>query len=360
MWRNVSWNSTEPTSLPEGMHKHETGAYFKTPSIQSATSSQSGGGAVSGTMISAGAATNHSNSTESIGGGGGGQMVGGRSITPTDEIAEEPSMNESEPAIMSTTASKGAHTTAGPNKPVVVEQQQTNTRKMRRFKESGRQSSAAGKSSNFNNPNSSKQQANNEASSSSSSHHPGFRSRLSSISGALQHPKLAKRLFSHHQDSISESQQHHQAPVQITTTSIDSPQHNQSSNNAGHHQVEFDNQSGGGSGSGTRWAEQLEPRLMSSSSGRRLSQLFLPQLTNNPILNQDPYASNELIPPHLLGLYGQPPLVGGSVSPASAALGAQRASWADISLFGRLSNVRPSIDSAFHGGQVRHSFDARK
>lgn len=205
------------------------------------------------------------------------------------------------------------------------------------------------------------------SSSSSTTHHPGFRSRLSSISGALQHPKLAKRLFSHHQDSISEQ---HQAPIQITTTSIDSPQHHSQAggSSGGHHQDGGDNQSGGGGsgrvgggiGGGGGWADQLEPRLMSSSSGRRLSQLFLPQLPNNPMLSQDPYASNELFPPHLLGLYGQPPLVGGSMSPASAALSAQRASWADISLFGRLSNVRPSIDSAFHSGQVRHSFDARK
>lgn len=298
MWRNVSWNSTEPANLPEGMHKHETGAYFKTPSIQSGTSSQSGG-------VIPTAATVHSNSTESITGG-----PANRSVTPTEEITEEPSMS-SEPAA----------TLSGRAQP---EQQQP---KRTRLRDSGRQPSVA------------KSAGSNRQPGTGTGGQAGFRSRLSSISGALQHPKLAKRLFSHHQDSVE-----HQAPIQITTTSIDSPQHgpaNEESHSA-------------------RWQEQLEPRLMSSSSGRRLSQLFLPQL-NNPMLSADPYASNELIPPHLLGLYGQPPLVGGAAgSPSAAALSAHRASWADISLLGRLSNVRPSIDSAFHSGQVRHSFDARK
>lgn len=378
MWRNVSWNSTEPASLPEGMHKHETGAYFKTPSVQSGASSQSGGGSGTGQLPGAKTAAvlpapNQSNSTESI------EPVGGRSVTPTEELTEEPSMI-SEPVTASTAAAKVGRQLQ--QQPVVIEQQSVNSRRARRLRESGPQTSAAANlKSSHNNSNSNNNTNNNSASinnsnrqlsgatgsSSSASataaattttHHPGFRSRLSSISGALQHPKLAKRLFSHHQDSVSEQQ--HQAPIQITTTSIDSPQHHQ----AGGHQ-DGETQSGGGGsgrvgGGAGGWAEQLEPRLMSSSSGRRLSQLFLPQLPNNPMLSQDPYASNELFPPHLLGLYGQPPLVGGSVSPSSAALSAQRASWADISLFGRLSNVRPSIDSAFHSGQVRHSFDARK
>lgn len=74
---------------------------------------------------------------------------------------------------------------------------------------------------------------------------------------------------------------------------------------------------------------------------------------------QDPYASNELIPPHLLGLYGQPPLVVGAAGQQNA--GGHRASWADVSLFTRLANVRPSLDSGYQGaGQMRHSIDARK
>lgn len=269
MWRNVSWNSTD-SNLPEGMHKHETGAYFKTPSIQSATSSQSG--------------------------------------------TEPKQQNEPELAEL-----RPIQDTSRPQKPSASKRQC--------LRESQHRQPPIGNSS----------QAKLPASQTTSNSH-GFRSRLSSISGALQHPKLAKRLFSHHQpDQAGELGQ---APVQITTTSIDSPQH------------------------GTGPADEgPELKLSHSSSGRRLSQLFLPQLlnANNPMLIQDPYGiNNELLPPHLLGLYGQPPLVGSSlpagVNPATGA----RASWADISLFGRLSNVRPSIDSAFHSGQMRHSFDARK
>lgn len=287
MWRNVAFNPTnEPASFPEGMHKHETGAYFKTPSIQSAGSTQSGEA---------------------------------RAATPTDEIE------------------------AGSARELKADEQLR--AKQRRLKLKGRQLSANAAKANFGQPPATGPNA-------------GFRSRLSSISGALQHPKLAKRLFSHHNnEQAAASDQQAQAPIQITTTSIDSPQHQASAANPnlcasdGHAQSLSDGA-----------AAAPEQRLLFSSSGRRLSQLFLPQLATNPMLGQDPYTNNELIPPHLLGLYGQPPLVGGAASPGGLSLGAgaHRASWADISLLGRLSNVRPSVDSAFHSTQMRHSFDARK
>lgn len=281
MWRNVSWNSAEPVSLPEGMHKHVTGAYFKTPSIQSGSSTAS------------------------------------TACPPSAESAGRPPPEESEvvPAVAPPT-------------------------RRRPRSEAARQASTAVRAG-----------ATQQPPAVAATHSAGFRSRLSSISGALQHPKLARRLFSHHSESTDLSgsalQQHQQqlTPVQITTT-IDSPHSTPT--------LHEDARSAGAT-------EAVEQRLMSSSSGRRLSQLFLPQqLANATLLHQDPYASNELIPPHLLGLYGQPPLVGGSASPSggSSQLG-HRASWADISLFGRLSNVRPSVDSAFHS-QMRHSFDARK
>lgn len=290
MWRNVSWNSTD-SALPDGMHKHETGAYFKTPSLQSAGSSQSG--------------TRRQDSLDSIG--------KARPATPLREDADEPWPGRA-----------GADEASGG-------QQLTGARlqvRRPRFKEAPAERRAgAGQP-----PPANKQVAGPAP--------QGFRSRLSSISGALQHPKLARRLFSGHHEP---GEQQHAAPVQITTTSIDSPQHAGPADGPGE-------PAGAHPGAG-------EPRLPGGASGRRLSQLFLPQMGQNALLNQmqDPYASHELIPPHLLGLYGQPPLVAGASSPAG-----HRASWADASLFGRLSNVRPSIDSAFQSGQMRHSFDARK
>ena len=299
MWRNVTWNSTE-SCLPEGMHKHETGAYFKTPSIQSVASSQSGAAAGEAATLPP------PSPAAQIGAGSTGQQ-------------QQQQQQQQEEAA---NASK---------------QQQT---RRQRLKESQRQSSSSVL----------KLQV---ASSQQTNQAQGFRSRLSSISGALQHPRLARRLFSGHQES---GEQQQQAPIQITTTSIDSPQH----------QARQEQQTAaaaataaGGEHDGRAPFAGHEPELrhLSSSSGRRLSQLFLPQLASNLMLGQDPYANNELIPPHLLGLYGQPPLVGGAGGSAAGA--AHRASWADITLFGRLSNVRPSIDSAFHS-QTRLSFDARK
>lgn len=343
MWRNVSWNSTE-TNLPDGMHKHETGAYFKTPSIQSASSSHSTatGGAPVATIDStaAGAAAS--------------TVASSRAISPEISIDEEP-----EPEVSIESLSAAA----------------TESKKQRnpRLKDSQKQASMMGRSlADVKQPTSTTNSNNNNKSSSQQQpqQHGGFRSRLSSISDALHSQKLTRRLFSsisHQEPSTSSSSQHQQqqqnelrAPIQITTTSIDSPQHQPASNQSSsiitgmeatdehlfhqYHQL------------------QAARPLTSGSSGRRLSQLFLPQVSNAPtLLGQDPYASNELIPPHLLGLYGQPPLVGGS-STSSSLNHQHRASWADTSLLGRLSNFRPSIDSAaYHsGGQVRHSFDARK
>lgn len=312
MWRsNISWSSSADTSLPDGLHRHEPGPYFKTPSIQSAGSSQSGGGAAGGERPASPPAGQSAEETRPP-----------QPPPPATEPAP-PSLPAQRRARFATTTSSGD---SGGGERRAAAQQQPN-----------RTAAAA--------PH-------------------GFRSRLSSISGALQHPKLARRLFS---GAHNEDQQQHQVPVQITTTSIDSPsQQNQLAEDA---PLELSPASGGaGSGRPTGSA--------TSSGGRRLSQLFLPQIGPNQILlNQmaDPYTSNELIPPHLLGLFGQPPLVAGAACAGGAACAAggggatcligpsgHRASWADASLFGRLSNVRPSVDSAFASGQMRHSFDARK
>lgn len=360
MWRNVSWNSTD-SSLPEGMHKHETGAYFKTPSIQSATSTQSGGTiSVHHPVVTQNSAQN---STESMVYGGA-AAGSGRPVTPTAEEEEEPEHQQQHVNLQQQHSSPATNTTDS-------RQQQRSTKSAAR----GSNARQRGVLKDSSGPHVRAATGSQAAiippalATGTGAHHQGFRSRLSSISGALQHPKLAKRLFSGHHEQ-NESNINQQAPIQITTTSIDSPLHlphsagllpTSGGNNQQHHLTLSE---GGHSSSDSRSffsalsADHVGPeaRLMSSSSGRRLSQLFLPQLTTN--LNQDPYASNELMPPHLLGLYGQPPLVGGAGG--LGPVGGHRASWADIGLFGRLSNVRPSIDSAFHSGQMRHSFDARK
>lgn len=276
MWRNVSWNSTD-SSLPEGMHKHETGAYFKTAAPDSAPAS----------------------------------------CRPASPGALEEEPVEEAPS----------------REPAPRQQSAGSERQQRKLRETQRNSS-----------NSSASTAATSRPMSSAAQPANFRARLSSISDALHHPpRLAKRLFTgaHHQQH---QQEESQAPVQITTTSIDSPQHLGAP--------------GAGQLDGHPLQEHARPML---SSGRRLSQLFLPQLgAHAPV---DPFGqAPDLFPAHLLGLYGQPPLVGGGVGPSLGA-GGPRASWADISLLGRPANVRPSIDSAFHGpsaGQMRHSFDARK
>lgn len=307
MWRNISWNSTD-SCLPDGMHKHETGAYFKTPSIQSAGSSQSGG---------TGANFKKQDSLESTGAGvpGSGPTAARmRPTTPPVVVAAE------EAALVKGAINKQPSLEA--DEPI---RRPTQVRRPR-FKEPTPAST------------------NKQVSHASSSNQPpqGFRSRLSSISGALQHPR--RLLFSGHQAESTDAGRL-ASSVQITTTSIDSPQH--AKTGAGHAGGAHDDH------------QAMEAAAAASRAGRRLSQLFLPQISQtNLILNQmqDPYANNELFPPHLLGLYGQPPLVAGAASP-----GGHRASWADASLFGRLSNVRPSVDSAaFQSAQMRHSFDARK
>lgn len=292
MWRNVSWNSTD-SSLPEGMHKHETGAYFKTPAGELAR----------------------------------------RPASPVGALDEKQS---------------GPEEGSG-SEQVAAERQQLPGEKSRRGHQSGRLSQRASS-------NSSNSTQGRPATSTGSSHPANFRARLSSISGALQHPpRLAKRLFaaSHHQEEA-----HQPVPVQITTTSIDSPQHQPA---LGPHPYPHPHPHG--------HEQSSEHARAPLASGRRLSQLFLPQL--NQALQVDPFGqTSELFPAHLLGLYGQPPLIGGGSGATSAMLnglpmgaGGPRASWADISLLGRLPNVRPSIDSAFYGpagGQMRLSFDARK
>jgi len=224
----------------------------------------------------------------------------------------------------------------------------------------------------------------------------GFRSRLSSISGALQHPKLARRFLGGLSGALEQQSQNggqwsqNGTTIRITTTSFDSPrrQSGESENCNNGKQNEHPE------GVGVEMAAAPSSHSRPSSSGRRLSQLFLPQQLmmggQHPILLnqlQDPFSSNELIPPHLLALYGQPPLVGptsmggpGAMSSVSSLMlgqpgsgpASQRTSWADISLLGRLSgSVRPSIDSTLAstacGGfgsltsqLARHSFDARK
>lgn len=360
------WNSAEPAQLPEGPNKHQTGAYFKTPSLQSAASSTVNAGAAN-----IGQHTPSANSIDSMApppAASGGRR---RSATPTnDDLTsgdERPPTVECHSSMaasntidqqLSSGSRFAAAAAATPTKPTAGNRRQ-------KLKDVQRQTSGGG--------------GHPSRAPGSGDTHPtpaGFRSRLSSISGALQHPKLAKRLFSnsnnnqeHHSNNTSTEvhHAHQQAPIQITTTSIDSPQH---------HQPASQLQSHDSTAAEPAFYSSVEhePRqLMSTSSGRRLSQLFLPQLANNPLLlNREleaAYAPNSdtLIPPHLLGLYGQPALAGGSPGVVGGGCGQHRASWADISLFGRLSNVRPSIDSAFHstgggagGSQMRHSFDARK
>lgn len=284
--------------------------------------------------------------------------------------------------------------------------------------------------------------------------HNTFRSRLSSISGAFAHhapvvvkPRtFAKLLFPHSTDNgpaaaaaaaiATELQQQdlRQAgsSIQITTTSIDSPkrkrsssgrswgsrdsgqsQHHQTTNvHQNHHQNQQNQQNQQQQHQQQQSLQhndnnhhldhsiaqsQPQPRSLSSStSGRRLSQLFLPQVPPQMALDRlnqlDPYAANcpnELLPPNMLGLFGQAPLVGTNCGPsglslcssmnldhtqsmqvaaaaAAASMLGHRNSWADASLIGRLTNVgRPSLDSTgYHHSQTnrlrQHSFDARK
>lgn len=358
MWRNVSWNSNE-TSLPDGLHKHETGAYFKTPSIQSATTE--------GSCELQQAATGACSPAED----------GSRA----DERTKQPSGTRTAAASAAREERTGSASSASarqrnPRLKDSSHKQQASL--IRSANDTQKHQPAGGKST----------------TAPANQHHQqqphGFRSRLSSISDALHSQKLTKRLFSggtHPETTTHEPHKQpppQQQPIQITTTSIDSPQHSQQQQQQQSPSCSSaDRQQTTGMESDEHLfhqyhQQQQQHHHLSRASGRRLSQLFLPQVTSAPtLLGQDPYApGNELIPPHLLGLYGQPPLVGGggcgggsSTSGGSSFVGGgqHRASWADTSLLGRLSNFRPSIDSAaYHGGpgsgagQVRHSFDARK
>ena len=443
MWRNVSWNSTD-SSLPDGMHKHEPGPYFRTPSKPQGSSGSDGRPDSAhgseprlqvGSLPPAFEAEEQTATVEEIESG----QVISSVPPPPPESPQSPFLDESD-NNNNTNANNNSASNNNNNsnnngyaEGVVGQRQVASKRvadkkaqegpKRTRFKET---SSTFGTTSSSSQP---QHQAGDtllyvpKQNQPPSGHPPpqqqqqqhqqqqGFRSRLSSISGALQHPRLTRRLFSggsggsgapltleqqHLQQQQQQQQQNDTKTVQITTTSIDSPKHQLASPRAGD-----PNGSGLASGSGntgpkhedaeghTLPGSQSSAHPRHSSSGRRLSQLFLPQQLmlsgQHPILLnqlQDPYAANELIPAHLLGLYGQPPLVGtivGGPGPgggcsgggpgASLGAGVQRASWADISLLGRLANVRPSIDSAFasSGGLggltsqlARHSFDARK
>jgi hypothetical protein len=344
MWRNISWNSTDST-LPEGMHRHETGPYFKTPSMQSGGSSQSAAGSQGPPVILCAneAAQQQPQQQQQQQQQQQPDEAAGQTIKRGSFETTSHQSQVSGSSMVELAGSAGIrsprHSESISEPEVSPGQRQQHVTRRARFKETPRQmSSSAGQ----------QQRQTSQQGGGAPGHHHGFRSRLSSISGALQHPKLARRFFSGHSETSDQQQQ--ASTVQITTTSIDSPQH------------------GGRAEPGQTAAPNCypqseppaEPRPLTSSSGRRLSQLFLPQMGQNPILNQmqDPYASNELIPPHLLGLFGQPPLVGGV---GQSSPGGHRSSWADTSLFGRLSNVRPSLDSGYQGtGQMRHSFDARK
>lgn len=365
MWnvRNLSWNSSD-SGLPDGMFKHETGPYFKTPSIQS-------GGASSTHSVTDPTTTNPPSETK--------RSSLGYPQQPTDKGTDSTELQAQQPASSSanrrwrsseTTIDKSSYshqsvstsssppkshqqqssTSRQPKRPAKVKHTADNATQVQHSSSRTRQDS---------DPESSRQHQSNLK------HAQGFRSRLSSISGALQHPPrgLAKLLNlnggSSHQDSCSNEPI--ASHIQITTTSIDSPKRDR-------------RLSGGRTGSerelSDSGSQQHPPRFTSSSSGRRLSQLFLPQMPPNILLQQqqqqlDPYVSpNELLPPHLLGLFGQPPLVGGSLGdfPSACPSGVRRGSWVDAGLLGRLVNIRPSLDSAIHvsGARLRHSFDARK
>lgn len=324
MWRNVSWNSGD-SNLPEGMHKHEPGAYFKTASVQ--LSSEPVIKSIDELPVQAELREEEEDE-------GGGEGDGAK----VDEVTEEENEQTNWRAL--TKPSRATQRVAASQQ---RQQHQTTANKERHTCFKARQLSSCSKGQ----PMATRTGAPPSQSQGQHSQHApqGFRSRLSSISGALQHPRLARRLFSGALATDHSSEQSlSTGPIRITTTSIDSPQHTVGDSST----EETASQPPSVFGA----TLELTRPATSSSTGRRLSQLFLPQLTNLP---QDPYGlTTELVPPHLLGIYGQPPLVG-------AFGGAHRASWADISLLGRLTSMRPSLDSAFHGGgQMRHSFDARK
>lgn len=361
MWRSsvAAWQSIESTQLPDGMHKHEVGAYFKTPSNPSATSEPIG------VDVDVASETIGSSSTMEANSGGGGRS--GEQPHHSGVVLEGSSTSSS----METSGGAVAKTQRRtrfkqpPASVAPISQPQTT---------STNQTTTTGKAN--------------------------FRSRLSSISGALHvvEPKqVAKRLLSG-SSATNQMAQQQRPPVRITTTSIDSPTRTALERDGSATETTEQNLSSiaqsagatmpvgsenelGGSTNELPMSHETRP----STSSRRLSQLFLPQLGHSPslLLNQmqDPYAPSELIPPHLLGLFGQPPLVGGVAAAAAAAAtvagsnaasgsctplgvgagaGQHRASWADVTLFGRLSNVRPSVDSTFGAHTARHSFDARK
>lgn len=362
MWRNVSWNSTD-SSLPDGMHRHEPGPYFKTPSIQSTNSAGSGAGTASDLAPPAAAGDIARQ-----------RLHGLESLAPaqgTEDLEQSSEASETTRVLVPPlSCGSGGANQEGVQKSATSGKtagQQPPAQRRTRFKDGGQQPS----SSSTRLSHSGATQKTSQGQQQPHAHPQGFRSRLSSISGALQHPKLARRLFS---SSSSGANEHHEqqpsAIVQITTTSIDSPQHSAAGGSA----------SEPGAGNKHEPSDDFQQQPFApthsrpSSSGRRLSQLFVPQqlmLGQHPMLLSQLQDPNELIPPHLLGLYGQPPLVGGAAGCAQAgglammgqpncSPGGHRASWADISLFGRLTNVRPSIDSTFAGQLTRHSFDARK
>lgn len=297
MWRsNVRWGSID-TSPPEGMFKHETGAYFKTPSQPAAELERD----------------DEQTPDEAVEQ----KRLDGRDH---DHDREYDETNERRPEL-------GA-------KSIRQQQVRENANKEQQRRLSGIRFVP-------------KQQETQPA---------NFRSRLSSISGALQHPR---RLLGASQSrtgrqsrpasALAEAAPATNSAVQITTTS-ESPE----PRSERHQSQEGSDE---GRASPNQFDYEQQQRFLSSSSGRRLSQLFLPQVppsaANLLAAGQDPYAAavvGELIPSHLLGLYGQT-----QTSP-----GGHRASWADASLFARLNQARASIDSAAASAHRRHSLDSRK
>lgn len=285
MWRgNISWGSSIDTSPPDGMHKHETGAYFKTSSSNQPAADDD-----------------------------------------DDDDAEQQQQQRAAEVEVEAEAEPEVEI-AAPPPPVASGQRDAPKRRQRR--PSGIRFAL-------------KQQ---EAPSSN------FRSRLSSISGALQKPRKLLSIGSSQSAgsaAAAAAATTTQTNVQITTTGApESPERGRQADQLS------------AASSGDRDAEssshlsdyEQQQRFLSSSSGRRLSQLFLPQVPPSAAsllaAGHDPYAAavaGELLPSHLLG-----------AGPG----GGHRASWADASLFARLNHARASLDSS--AAQRRHSMDSRK
>lgn len=218
--------------------------------------------------------------------------------------------------------------------------------------------------------------------SSSSTALPSLRASISSISGALLHSKL---LSSSQKSSNHHSQQQQQVPVKITTTcesplrrTVDAGQVLGGSSNCKQMSIDTTTLNCSQIGSGDSGCGLSAPSLASPGaismpddalralhSGRRLSQLFLPQSgVSRSAASCDAAHPLELtVPAHLLALYSN--ACASQAAAAAAGCANSRSSWADISLLSAAgqfgTSARQSTDSGYMVPLgARHSFDARK